>query len=122
MIKWLNKYCESCGPGLASGWYWTLNAEKLLHSIPSTVWSFKLICVTDIFSGKFSKLTENPWFWLVISIFSVVRFLTGWLHPRWPNFNLYVSAPRAKHSIWWPRHIPKIGILHFNNSWTVLIP
>src|SRR5882672_4769236 len=53
--------------------------------------------------------TAKPWFWEVISILPEARSLTGWLPPRWPNFNLKVFPPRAWPRIWWPRQIPKIG-------------
>ena len=32
--------------------------------------------------------TAKPWFCEVISIFCVVRSLTGWLAPRWPKRSL----------------------------------
>ena len=32
--------------------------------------------------------TAKPWFWLVISVRPVVRSLTGWLAPWWPNASL----------------------------------
>lgn len=36
-INWSNKYSESCGPGLASGWYCTENAFLSFKRIPATV-------------------------------------------------------------------------------------
>ena len=42
---------DTFSPGQASGWYWTLYIGNSLCLIPSTVLSFKFICVTSIFSG-----------------------------------------------------------------------
>ena len=32
--------------------------------------------------------TAKPWLWAVTSTLPVVRSLTGWLMPRWPNLSL----------------------------------
>src|SRR4030042_521582 len=48
LIKLSKRYCESCGPGEASGWYWTEKAESFFHRMPSTVLSFKFTCVNSI--------------------------------------------------------------------------
>ena len=55
--------------------------------------------------------TAKPWFWLVIAIRPVRRSLTGWLAPRWPNGSLNVSSPAARESSWWPRQMPKTGLV-----------
>ena len=39
-INWSNKYIESCGPGLASGWYWT---EKQCASFEVTMWGYNML-------------------------------------------------------------------------------
>ena len=52
VIKFINsekRYAESCGPGDASGWYWTEKAPSSLHRMPSTVLSFKFTCVNSTF-------------------------------------------------------------------------
>ena len=41
----LKRYCESCGPGEASGWYCTEKSGSFLCVSPSTVLSLRLMCV-----------------------------------------------------------------------------
>ena len=40
--NWVNRPAASCGPGAASGWYWTLNAGASSSRRPSTTPSFRL--------------------------------------------------------------------------------
>src|ERR1700730_482450 len=42
-----NRPAASCGPGAASGWYWTLNAGASSSRSPSTTPSFRLTWVTS---------------------------------------------------------------------------
>ena len=65
--------------------------------------------------GKDSASTAKPWFCVVISTLPVSRSNTGWFTPRCPNFNLNVLAPQASDNNWWPRQIPKIGVLPINS-------
>ena len=76
-MKYSKRYLLSWGPGLDSGWYWTENAECFLALSPSTVSSFKLKWVMSTLFGNELAFTENPWFWLVISIFPFNKFLTA---------------------------------------------
>ncbi len=41
-----NRYLASCGPGPASGWYWTLNARASVQRRPSMTPSFRLTWLT----------------------------------------------------------------------------
>src|SRR6185369_3445100 len=108
----LNHGRESCGPGLASGWYWQASTGSFRCTRPSSVPSLPLTCVTSNSpSGSVTLSTMNPWFWLVTSTTPVRRSITGWLMPRWPNFNFRVLAPNASPSSWWPRQMPNVGSL-----------
>ena len=59
VTKSSNKYLLSCGPGLASGWYCTAKAFLSFIRMPSTVLSFKLMCVISalpvLLSGSIAK-------------------------------------------------------------------
>src|SRR5215469_9891385 len=78
-ISWQNSPNNpdaSCGPGAASGWYWTLNAGASSSRRPSTTPSLRLTWV--ISAGPKAVLnsapgtvpagsaTAKPWLWLVI--------------------------------------------------------
>ena len=39
--------CASCGPGDAFGWYCTEKSGSSVCARPSTVWSFRLTCVSS---------------------------------------------------------------------------
>ena len=112
--RW-KRWMESCGPGEASGWYWTENTGHSLCVIPSIVWSFKFIEVTLIEESIYACDTANPWFWDVISTFPVGVSITGWFPPWCPNGSLNVFPFKARLKIWCPRQIPKIGILPKRN-------
>src|ERR1700722_4228499 len=45
-----NRYLASCGPGPASGWYWTEKAGRSRQEMPSITPSFKLTWVTSALS------------------------------------------------------------------------
>ena len=60
-MKSSNRYSESCGPGAASGWYCTQNAGSRRCRNPSSVWSFRLKCVSSMSAGfSDSGSTANP--------------------------------------------------------------
>ena len=119
-----NRYRLSCGPGPASGWYWTV--------APGTSSSVEPLdgAVVEVHVGQLGgaevglpahrlvgvdarapsgPATAKPWFCEVISILPVVRSFTGWLAPRWPKGSLKVSRPTAWQSSWWPRQMPHTG-------------
>src|SRR5918996_1966056 len=120
-----NRYRESCGPGAASGWYWTENAGTSSSRSPSSVPSFRFQCVSAarpkaVFTDPSGwppmgvqpfGSTAKPWLWDVTSTRPVSSLRTGWLAPRCPNASLYVVPPRARLMIWWPRQIPNTGML-----------
>src|SRR6185436_8234122 len=106
----LNHGRESCGPGLASGWYWQASTGSLRCTMPSSVPSLPLQCVSSNSpAGSVSPSTVKPWFWLVTSTTPVRRSITGWLLPRWPNLSFRVLAPNANPRSWWPRQMPNVG-------------
>jgi hypothetical protein len=78
----------SCGPGDDSGWYCTEKSGSWVWVSPSTVWSLRLTWVSWALPPSDSTSTAKPWFWLVISTLPVVRSMTGWLPPWWPNLSL----------------------------------
>ena len=103
LTKRSNRWSASFGPGPASGWYWTVAPCTSLRASPSTVRSYRLMWVSSaapksvsqrtassssIVLAPFGPSTAKPWFWLVISTIPVVRSLTGWLAPWWPNGSL----------------------------------
>src|SRR5712692_5994002 len=111
--NWRKCPCASCGPGDASGWYWTAKIGYSRCRTPSTVPSLRLRWVTSRALAPGTPLvsprTAKPWFCDVISTCPVCTSRTGWLPPRWPYGSFTVSPPRASPSSWWPRQIPKIG-------------
>ena len=54
----VNRPAASCGPGAASGWYWTLNAGASSSRRPSTTPSLRLTCV--IWAGPKSVSKTPP--------------------------------------------------------------
>src|SRR5205823_3644908 len=83
------RYRLSCGPGLSSGWYCTANMRRSGAAMPSTVPSYRLMCVTWTLPSSDLWSTAKPWFCEVRSILSPMTSRTGWFAPRWPNFSLY---------------------------------
>src|SRR3569623_2345250 len=112
-----NRYRLSCGPGLASGWYCTLNAGLSVNSIPAFDPSNSDTCVSRAFAGRLSRSTAKPWFMLVISTAPSLRRLTGWLAPRWPWNIFVVRPPTAMPSSWWPRQMPNSGLPVSSSFW-----
>src|SRR5699024_2211033 len=110
----------SCGPPAAAGWYWSEDSGRSRKRRPSTTSSLSTTCETSTrperppawgatCSPSSGTSTAKPWLWAVIATCPVSRSCTGWLMPRWPNFSLYVSKPRARPSSWLPKQIPKKG-------------
>ena len=116
-INWSNNGATSCGPGLASGWPWKLNAEVSVRAIPCSDWSNNDWCVILRLMGKVFSSIAKPWFWLVIMTTPDSMSWTGWFAPWWPNFIFIVLAPDARPRSWWPKQIPKIGIFVSKMSW-----
>src|SRR5215468_7856057 len=46
VANWSKRSTASCGPGAASGWYWTLNAGRSSRRMPSTTPSLRLTWLT----------------------------------------------------------------------------
>src|SRR4051812_25586182 len=92
-----NKYTASCGPGPASGWYWTVAPGTSFNTNPSTVRSYRFTCDNSAAPKSVSQrtgssapmrasplgpTTAKPWFCDVMSMRPVARSLTGWFAPR----------------------------------------
>src|SRR5204862_254394 len=105
-MKRRNRYRLSCGPGLSSGSYCTANILRSGAAMPSTVLSYRLMCVTWTLPSSDLWSTAKPWFCEVRSILSPMTSRTGWFAPRWPNFSLYVFPPIASARIWFPGQMP----------------
>ena len=59
-----NRYPESCGPGHASGWYWTVKIFLPTYFNPSFVLSFTFTNAGTATSGfMLCSSTAYPWFW-----------------------------------------------------------
>ena len=105
-----NSGARSCGPGLASGWPWKLNAGRSVQAMPCSEPSNSERCVARTLAGSVASSTAKPWFWRVIITRPVSSSCTGWLAPWWPNFIFMVRAPTARPSNWWPRQMPNTGM------------
>ena len=81
----------SCGPGLASGWYWMLSAALSFTTKPAQVPSLRLMCVTSTLAGSEAGSTAKLWFWAEISTRPEGLWRIGWLPPWWPNLSLKVE-------------------------------
>ena len=112
--NWAKQLSESCGPGLASGWYWMVMAIFSSQTMPAHVPSFKFKCETFTSFGNEFKSTAKLWFCAEISTAWVNSFLTGWLPPWCPNFILNVLPPKACPKTWCPMQMPNTGTLPSN--------
>ena len=107
--KRANSGARSCGPGLASGWPWKLNAGRSVQAMPCSEPSNSERCVARTFAGSVASSTAKPWFWLEMNTRPESSSITGWFAPWWPNFIFSVRAPVARPSNWWPRQMPNSG-------------
>ena len=105
-----NKNSVSVGPPQCSGWNWAVKYGLDVWMIPSLVLSLMLTKSSSHSEGSFCPSRAKPWFWAVIYECPVLTLFTGWFWPRLPNGNLYVVAPAANPSNWFPKQIPKIGL------------
>src|SRR5258708_4121256 len=66
-MKCSNSRRTSCGPGLASGCPWKLNAGRSVRAKPCREPSNSERCVARSVACNVDSSTAKPWFWLEIS-------------------------------------------------------